>query len=1412
MNSDKTSIPEKGSKDDSFVNESKEIKEVKKERKTFKKASFSEIVSFSKLTLIGTSLFVLAILATVSLGLARQELAGGKYAIALFGVTGLILFFGIVLDVLRWRDYSEWGALGAIIAYLGVFIMFLPLLIFPFIDLEFELLFIIELIGGIITIIGFTSHRTDLDDKIVNLFTILWYRVRNFEYVAFFSTLWQLIKTTVGGFFRYLGRGLKNLPARVKKFLSMVFGSIVNILETSLIVIGQTLKKSFYGVWNNLHWIGLIAVIAIIALIDLPIPDVDPVLIKLEILIIIAFFFFLGVIYPYKERIAKITTNTRNFVLQKTISAYSMLSGTKIKHNEAIFCSRCLRGVEKREFESLMEIKGMVDPPCPFCGFNSWVGIEGKPTYVGKLAQEEELAIEVKEPKTPTKDLDVATVSIIEEKAIKEGKFPDYKSYQRAQDVGVRTFSELEFIERLGAPDRETADKIKKGGFAHYITFQKALGVGASNVLEFHLVDDLHAPDLETAIRVQKSNFPDYPSYTRAQDLGAPNYSELKFIDQLQAPNYEIAQKMKRGKFPDYSSFKRGQDLGALNYSELQDLDRFQAPDIDTVMKIRKGRFPSFLAFQKAQEVGASSFSEYQLVQDLQAPNLEIAQKMKRGKFPDYSSYTRAQDLGASNYSELEEIDHYQAPDFEIVMKIRKGGFPDFQTYQKALEAGAFSFYEYQSIESSEFIESKPFDEISPPQKSIIIGKETSKLLEKMLEVSQRLANSNKQIYEWHRSLLGRITRYRQGKIDLGTFERMLRYSGESLLKINIEDMQPDEVLEYEEINTFLYDLLKTIHQQKERLLPEKERRRKIRKTPRRESKVAKRPSWDTTLKETVLEVQVTPEITDMESIISKLQEKVLKLNQTLKTPHHQEWNNWFFRQTDRYQNAEINAGRYEEMLKRYQKQYLLDFHELQVDEMRVLDEIRALIDAILTRYIKPITESPQEGVVVEKTVYELLKEVLKVNQTLVTADKEISEWRTWFVEQIDLYLNSNLSEGIFQSMLNRSQKFLQGFDTKKLQDDEKQALEKTLAFISSIIKKPKITKEKIPLTKVVERIDTLFANESIVSNEKRKRWEEHKKEYYRQRALHLDYGETSQRSFFSYLIKLREFLVTEIGTPSENLFELEDVDIDYAIEAKESLRKTKKSVPDSQTEPSAVIEELFPDEDKKTEDEKQTTTKDKIVLKDAKLDQEELKIINELKTLKHSYVGRINYLLNQLEKRHTLSPKTIEVVKNFRDHQDDAIRAMVKRIETRPAQQVIDDVTILKKVKIPLIKVIERFDTIFADKSIVTKEKHEKWEEYKKEYYRKRALHLDYGEISEESFYSYLKKLREVFIIEMGVSPEKLFELDITDNEILVPSEEDKERLGKRCPSCGKDIVPEKSRFCYHCGTKLDENAANIN
>ncbi|MFW9903848.1 MAG: hypothetical protein ACFFFH_05910 [Candidatus Thorarchaeota archaeon] len=595
--------------------------EMRPKVKAIKTASVSELISFSKFTLSGVVVF-LAGLGIQAILQQIQFVGYDRWVLAVIGSTILFFFGCLVIDILNWRDYTEWGALGAIISYFGVLLIFIP---FPLNILLYEevvegisFIYIIMFILGVITmIIGFTTRATEFDQKIEHQLFLFkeWIKAGGIRQAL--SALKQLIGTIVRGFLRYIGLGIKELGTRIKRFGGWIIQSTKFIVGHLVIFLTKTfpnlLARSLIGLWNNLHWLGLIAVIFYLIMVDIPVPTADPLILKVELSVIIGFFFCLGVLYPQRDRVVQITKSMRKTVLTGVISMYSMLSGTKIQADQSVFCSRCLRGVNTREFQSLVEIKGMIDPPCPFCGFNNWIGSEYVSISLEKLKPKEEHEVRAAQ-KTMVKEPAPSEITLItsDKKAIRKGKFPDYQSYQRAQDLGARTYSELEYIDRLEAPDLITAEKIKKSGFSHFETYQKALNVGASSVSDLHLVEELHAPDLATAKAIQKGEFPDYKAYQRAQELGAKNYSDLQYIDRLGAPDFETAEQIRIGGFRDYKTYEKAQSVRASNKSELRLVEDFQAPDLATAKEILQGGFPDYLSYQQAQNLGVRTYSELQ--------------------------------------------------------------------------------------------------------------------------------------------------------------------------------------------------------------------------------------------------------------------------------------------------------------------------------------------------------------------------------------------------------------------------------------------------------------------------------------------------------------------------------------------------------------------------------------------------------------------------------------------------------------------------------------------------------------------------------------------------------------------------------------------------------------------------------
>jgi hypothetical protein len=351
-------------------------------------------ISFSKFSKYGLGVFAVAVtvyaviqsLDIPIIGIPPERFGPGILALSL-----LILFLAVIIDILRWRDFTEWGAIGAMISYVGVFLIFMPLLLNTFVPFEtvyianISLYFMSIIAGIIIMIIGFTSHATELDRKLSEQWTIFieWVKAGGIKQAI--SAFGAMIGTTIKGIGHYLAEGIKNLPKRVGKFVRLVIRGSKNVLRYAL--------SFFQGVWNNIHWVGLIGLILLLFISDYNF------YINIELLIIIGFFFSLGILYPNQDRVVNIVNRTSTFVLKQVVSTYSMLTGSKLRATDAVYCSRCLRGIERNEFESLVEIRGTENPPCPFCAYSHWISIYREPPI------KEVIPLEKPPEKVITKDI-----------------------------------------------------------------------------------------------------------------------------------------------------------------------------------------------------------------------------------------------------------------------------------------------------------------------------------------------------------------------------------------------------------------------------------------------------------------------------------------------------------------------------------------------------------------------------------------------------------------------------------------------------------------------------------------------------------------------------------------------------------------------------------------------------------------------------------------------------------------------------------------------------------------------------------------------------------------------------------------------------------------------------------------------
>ncbi|MHA2233370.1 MAG: hypothetical protein ACXAB4_12880, partial [Candidatus Hodarchaeales archaeon] len=333
-------------------------------------AASSERFSFSKFTLIGVSLFPLAILFSIIFISGSPRLMLGTFTICL-----LIVLLGVVIDVLRWRDYTEWGALGAIIAYIGLVVAFGMLIVFMVSDpwaesialtgAESVLYPVVVLLGAVIILIGFTSRATEFDRKIEAQLARSWHAIRTFDVRLFISSTLRLMGALAVGMILYLWRGLITLKSRIIVFGKLVQRTISSLLASAWIFLTETfprtLRRTMVATWRNFHWIGLITLILYLAIFDLLIASgSEETYLKTELFIVVGFFFSLGVIYPHREQLVQAVQRVQDYSWEKMYSvnlAVRSLGATRRKmlcRNcdaeiplSSTACPTCSNGVEK---------------------------------------------------------------------------------------------------------------------------------------------------------------------------------------------------------------------------------------------------------------------------------------------------------------------------------------------------------------------------------------------------------------------------------------------------------------------------------------------------------------------------------------------------------------------------------------------------------------------------------------------------------------------------------------------------------------------------------------------------------------------------------------------------------------------------------------------------------------------------------------------------------------------------------------------------------------------------------------------------------------------------------------------------------------------------------------------------------
>jgi len=346
--------------------------DVKKEpeRKSIRERQleWSDIVSFGWLTILGSIIFVI-VLILITLG---GKFFGTNISIGLLVFAFLLLLAGIMFDVLRWKNF-DFSALGAIIAYIGIVMIFCVPIAYTFSIEPPESFWFFWIIFAIFFVVGGAGARwSEYDTKIVDMTTMAIGYWNNYQKRAAIRKFILLLFIFLKGLATSIVGGIIHFPGRFRTFLGRLFHSLKLYIQSNIGLIIDALNRILHSTWKNIHWFGLLAIFGYI-LNSRFLPS--EFYRNTKLIIIILFFFFLGILTSRSEKVVGVINSSRTIILKGAISAYSMLTGTRIKKEESIFCSRCLRGVHKIEFVELQHVQDRENPLCPYCGHENWVTV-----------------------------------------------------------------------------------------------------------------------------------------------------------------------------------------------------------------------------------------------------------------------------------------------------------------------------------------------------------------------------------------------------------------------------------------------------------------------------------------------------------------------------------------------------------------------------------------------------------------------------------------------------------------------------------------------------------------------------------------------------------------------------------------------------------------------------------------------------------------------------------------------------------------------------------------------------------------------------------------------------------------------------------------------------------------------------
>ena len=196
---------------------------------------------------------------------------------ALLGITIILFLLGFIIDQLKYRDFRFW-ALGAMVSFLGVVLLFSPVVFYGLGNNDHLAWFIVIIAGILLILFGYTIEAYELNNKVAKILINLWDAIRTFQWRKIPKRIGQLIVTITTGIAAYIIIGFRRFKYVVKRSFQAIFGFIsLSLKQIYRLVISlpRYTKRFIIFCYEFNYWLIIpLFAFSIIKILNLPFPNV----------------------------------------------------------------------------------------------------------------------------------------------------------------------------------------------------------------------------------------------------------------------------------------------------------------------------------------------------------------------------------------------------------------------------------------------------------------------------------------------------------------------------------------------------------------------------------------------------------------------------------------------------------------------------------------------------------------------------------------------------------------------------------------------------------------------------------------------------------------------------------------------------------------------------------------------------------------------------------------------------------------------------------------------------------------------------------------------------------------------------------------------------------------------------------